>query len=90
MNLLEGAAIFAGMVAEYEESKHKALEKACVIIETEAKHVLGTYEYGWPPLADATRSSSPHAFRHARFWAAPRCTRARKPPTPSGRRSLRR
>jgi hypothetical protein len=54
MNLLEGAALFAGMVAKYEEAKHKALEKACVIIETEAKHVLGTYEYGWPPLAPAT------------------------------------
>jgi hypothetical protein len=31
-----------------------ALEKAAQIIEDEAKRVIGTYEYGWPPLQPAT------------------------------------
>jgi hypothetical protein len=31
-----------------------ALEKAAQIIEDEAKRVIGTYEYGWPPLAPGT------------------------------------
>lgn len=54
MNLLQGAALFSGMALEYEASKRSALEKACVIIETEAKEVIGTYDYGWTPLAPAT------------------------------------
>ena len=54
MNLLQGAALFSGMALEYEASKHSALEKACVVIETEAKDVIGTYEYGWPPLKPET------------------------------------
>lgn len=54
MNLVQGAALFAEMAVAYERGVHDALEKACVIIETEAKHVIGTYEYGWPPLKPET------------------------------------
>lgn len=54
MNLLEAASLFSGMALEYEASKREALEKACVIIETEAKAAIGTYEYGWPPLQPET------------------------------------
>jgi phage gpG-like protein len=32
----------------------KGLEKAAVIIETEAKRVIGTYDYGWLQLAEST------------------------------------
>lgn len=31
-----------------------AIEEACVIVEHEAKRVIGTYDYGWVPLAQAT------------------------------------
>lgn len=54
MNLLQGAALFSGMALEYEASKHSALEKACVIVETEAKDVIGTYRYGWEELKPET------------------------------------
>jgi len=37
MSLAEGAALFAEMAVLYEEGVHGALEKACVIIETEAR-----------------------------------------------------
>ena len=54
MNLPEGAALFAGMAFAYEKNIHDALDGACLIIEKEAQRVIGTYEYGWPPLSPAT------------------------------------
>ena len=54
MNLAEAAAKFVAIGAAVEANKHEALEQACVIIETEAKRVLGTYDYGWPPLKPET------------------------------------
>jgi hypothetical protein len=54
MNLTEAAALFAGMAARYEKGVHDALDGACKIVETEAKRVIGTYEYGWPALQPAT------------------------------------
>ena len=32
----------------------RGLENAAVIVETEAKRVIGTYDYGWPALAEST------------------------------------
>lgn len=54
MNLVEGAAAMIAITALYEKGVRDALEEACVIIEDEAKRVLGTYEYGWPPLSPYT------------------------------------
>jgi phage gpG-like protein len=54
MSLAEGAALFAEMVILYEEGTHDALEKACVIIETEARSYPGEYQPGWSPLAEST------------------------------------
>lgn len=54
MNLVEGAALFAGMAFAYDEAVHDGLDDACKIVETEAKRVIGTYDYGWPPLAPST------------------------------------
>ena len=54
MNLMQAAASLVAMSAEYEKAKHDALEAACVVIEDEAKRVIGTYDYGWQPLAPAT------------------------------------
>jgi HK97 gp10 family phage protein len=48
-------AAFAGTLAiAVDHAQHEALEKAAVIVETEAKRVIGTYEYGWPRLAEST------------------------------------
>jgi hypothetical protein len=33
---------------------HHALDQAGALVEREAKRVLGTYDYGWPPLAAST------------------------------------
>ena len=54
MNLVEGAAVFSGMVLAYDKGVHDALDGACKIVETEAKRVIGTYDYGWPPLKPET------------------------------------
>ena len=39
-----------------EEAEKRALELGCEIIEAEAKRVIGTYDYGWQQLAEATRA----------------------------------
>jgi hypothetical protein len=54
MNLLEGAAAFLRMAVLYEEGVALALEEGCKIVEEEAKSVLGSYRYGWPPLQPET------------------------------------
>ncbi len=54
---LEGFAAFiagAGMAEGIAKAQRHALEKAAQVIETEAKRVIGTYDYGWPPLKPAT------------------------------------
>src|SRR6266567_1055094 len=52
---LTGFAAFLGTLeAEMKLANHRALEKAAVIVEEEAKRVIGTYDYGWPPLAEST------------------------------------
>jgi phage gpG-like protein len=49
------AAFLVGTLSlEIERANHKALEKAAVIVEEEAKRVIGTHDYGWPPLAEST------------------------------------
>lgn len=48
------AAHLGHMVAEIEHVNHHALESAARIVEKEAKRVIGTYDYGWPPLAEST------------------------------------
>lgn len=60
-NSLAGFASFlTGMVAEVEHAKHQALEEAAEIVETEAKRALGTYDYGWPQLAQSTQDQRAH------------------------------
>jgi phage gpG-like protein len=54
MTPLKFAALLAGAAVEIEHGKDKGLEKACVILETEAKRVIGGYDYGWPPLQPET------------------------------------
>jgi HK97 gp10 family phage protein len=54
---------FATLLTELSvmhDAEHEALEAAAVIVETEAKRVLGTYDYEWPELADATKEDRVH------------------------------
>jgi hypothetical protein len=37
-------------------AEHSALEHAAVIVEKEAKDVIGTYRYDWPELAESTQT----------------------------------
>jgi phage gpG-like protein len=51
---LESFAALLTKIAVTEEAEQRGLEKAAVIVETEAKRVIGTYDYGWAPLAPST------------------------------------
>lgn len=46
-------ARFGAMV---DIARDEAIEKACEIVEEEAKRVIGTYDYGWPQLAQSTQA----------------------------------
>ena len=50
------AHLLMNMVAHLPMAEHAALEHACVIVETEVKRVHGTYDYGWPQLAESTQA----------------------------------
>jgi phage gpG-like protein len=43
-----------------EEAKHHALETTAKHIEKKAKEVIGTYDYGWPQLAESTQEDRVH------------------------------
>jgi phage gpG-like protein len=49
------AAHMTGMIAHVEHAKHAALEEAAKIVEKGAKENIGTYNLGWPQLAEATQ-----------------------------------
>jgi phage gpG-like protein len=53
-SLTSFAGFLTGAVVEMEHHRHEALEHAAKIIEVEAKSYPGTYQPGWPPLAEAT------------------------------------
>jgi hypothetical protein len=52
-SMKDGAAYFTALSIEVGQTK-RAVEKACRIIRDESKRVLGTYDYGWPSLAEST------------------------------------
>jgi HK97 gp10 family phage protein len=54
MSLLELGIVLTGVKAELEHSGHKILEKTCVLLENSAKDAIGTYQFGWAPLAPET------------------------------------
>jgi len=53
-SLTSFAAFLAGSVAAMEHSKHEALDRAAKVVQDEAKRVLGTHDYNWPPLKSET------------------------------------
>jgi phage gpG-like protein len=48
------ASFLATLPLEIKHADHQALEKAARIVEAEAQRVIGTYDYGWLPLAPST------------------------------------
>ena len=53
-SLSDFAAHCLTMAADVEHAKEVAVERACVIVEKEAKKAIGTYRYGWTPLKPST------------------------------------
>jgi HK97 gp10 family phage protein len=53
-SLLGFVGFLATLPLEVEHANHSALEKAARVVEAEAKRVIGTYDYGWAPLAAST------------------------------------
>jgi hypothetical protein len=60
MNLPEAIKLFAAMPIAIEAANRLALEKGAKIIQTEAKRVIGTHDYGWPALAESTVAKKGH------------------------------
>ena len=54
MSLTSAAALFGGMAVTLDRNKHDVLDHGARILQTEAKRVLGTYDYGWPALKPST------------------------------------
>jgi phage gpG-like protein len=53
-SLLEGAAFFTGLELVIDRAAKAAVARSARLIRDEARRVLGTYDYGWEPLAEAT------------------------------------
>jgi hypothetical protein len=54
---------FAARVRQLNLTMEAACEKACKMVEKEAKRVIGGYDYGWTPLAEATKEDrAAHGF----------------------------
>jgi HK97 gp10 family phage protein len=51
------ATIFAMASVEIKHARHQILETSSLLFENSAKIAIGTYEYGWPPLAESTIAS---------------------------------
>ena len=55
LNLLEFGRLLAQLSFDVEAAMHRSIKEACKILEEEAKGAIGTYQYGWTPLADSTK-----------------------------------
>jgi hypothetical protein len=51
---LEQFAHFIVRKINLEHAQHVGLEAAAKIVQAEAKRVIGSYDYGWTPLKEAT------------------------------------
>ncbi len=54
-NLTGFAALLAHIAVEVDGSQREALKRAAEILEEDAKDAIGSYRYGWPQLAEATK-----------------------------------
>lgn len=55
LTLEEFAALLVALPLEIEHANKHALERVAKLVKKDAKQVLGTYEYGWPQLAESTQ-----------------------------------
>jgi hypothetical protein len=55
-DLVGFAAHLTSLSIEHDHANRHALERAANIVETEAKRVIGTYDYDWPELAESTKA----------------------------------
>ena len=53
---LRSFAAALGELAIMHQAEREGLEKAATIVETEAKRVIGTYDYDWVELAQSTQT----------------------------------
>lgn len=49
------ATIFAMAATQIGHAHHEILEEGSLLFENSAKAAIGTYEYGWPQLAESTQ-----------------------------------
>jgi phage gpG-like protein len=54
MSLIEAAAKFQALGRDMDRLGPAIVAHACQMVCTEAKRVIGTNDYGWPPLAPST------------------------------------
>ena len=56
LTLLGFADLITRKVGELAAEQWVMLDEAAQTVETEAKRVIGTYDYGWPQLAQSTQN----------------------------------
>lgn len=61
-SLAQFAQFTGGLAAKNKVANH-GLKKACELVVERAKHAIGTYDFGWTPLAEATKEErAAHGF----------------------------
>ncbi|WP_024517074.1 hypothetical protein [Bradyrhizobium sp. Tv2a-2] len=55
LSLLGAVELFSTMQLEMEHENHVALERCGKLVTKEVYRVVGTYDYGWKPLAPSTQ-----------------------------------
>lgn len=56
LKLLEAAELFLTLGLETEHENHRALERCGKLVTREVYRVIGSYDYGWPQLAESTQN----------------------------------
>src|SRR5579872_1078512 len=54
--LLEAAAKFEAVIEDFRTAPEQIVERACQMVEDEAKGSLGSYHRGWKQLAQSTQT----------------------------------
>jgi phage gpG-like protein len=55
LTLDQFGALLGGFVVEIEHQNREALKEVAKLVDKGAKEVIGTYDYGWPQLAQSTQ-----------------------------------
>lgn len=54
MDFRQASDLFTRVQLSAPQAQRASLKKAAEIVQKEAKRVIGTYDYGWPPLKEET------------------------------------